>query len=121
MSIGGGDGPIGPIDGAGMATAVADVNPVDGVDAAHEVTAASGVAEVAASAPARSTDAIDQIAADFSSGKIDRDRAIEAIVETVMPPHVQGVGRGEMKTMMLELAASDIYLQQLIARLDAKR
>ncbi|MBK9069662.1 MAG: hypothetical protein IPL79_01435 [Myxococcales bacterium] len=123
MTIGGGDGPISPVGGAGGSAAVEATAGVDGVDHVAEATEVSPTAQAAALAPASAThgtDVIDQITADFDNGRIDRGSAIDALVEAVMPAHVQGASRAEMKALMLELTESDAYLQQLVARLGDK-
>lgn len=126
MTIGG-DGPISPVDGAGNPVAVDDAAGVEGVERVDHVGAAPEVSptmQAAAITPTSAThgaDIIDQITADFEGGRIDRHSAIDALVEAVMPAHVHGASRAEMKALMLELTESDAYLQQLVARLDGKR
>ena len=121
MTVGGGDGPIAPsgvVEGLG---AVEPAPQVEGIGATQELERIAGASAVAPSSAAPSVDVVDQISADFSAGRIDRTGAIEALVEIAMPAHVDGASRVELKAMMLELAESDAYLQQLIARLEDKR
>ena len=126
MTIGG-DGPISPLDGAGgpapvdAAARVDGVTSVDDVAAAQEVSPTAQAAAITPTSATHGTDVIAQITADYEGGRIDRAGAIDAIVEAVMPAHIHGANRAEMKALMLELTEADAYLQQLVARLDGKR
>jgi len=127
MTMGGGDGPISPVDGAASPAVVDETAPVDGlkgvddVAATPEVSPAAHAAAVGPTSAVQGSDLIDRITADFEGGRLDRAGAIDAIVDAVMPAHVQGASRAEMRALMLELTEADAYLQQLVARLDGKR
>lgn len=118
--MGGGNGPIDPTGGIGGAS---PVDSVDGAEAIEDVQgtsaaeAAAPISEIASAQPLPNASAIDRITADFQAGHIDRQAAVDAIIEAVIPPHAQGASRAELKEIMLDLAEHDVYLQRLIARL----
>jgi len=123
--MGGGDGPISPVGpmpslaGAQGAEQIEATDPAAQADAVEHATRAEELGHVGDAAALSNNSAIDQITTDFASGKLDRTQAIEALIEAVMPAHLGGVPRAEVKEIMLDLVASDPYLQQLVSRLDA--